>query len=67
MEKYTKKLEYDKVINILSEYCNTYIGKELCSKLQPNFNFNEVTKLLSQTDEACLLLVKKSDRSHVVL
>ena len=61
MEKYTKKLEYDKVINILSEYCNTYIGKELCSKLQPNFNFNEVTKLLSQTDEACLLLVKKGN------
>ena len=46
------KLEYDKILNILSNHCKTYIGKNLAINLEPVFDTNEVTILLAETTEA---------------
>ena len=55
-----KKLEFDKIINILLEYCVTSKGKELANKLLPNNNHNEVQKSLNETREAVSLMYKNS-------
>ena len=55
-----KKLEFDKIINILLGYCVTSKGKELASKLLPNNNHNEVQKSLNETREAVSLMYKNS-------
>ena len=31
------RLEYDKILEILSPYCKTFKGKELVNELRPNF------------------------------
>ncbi len=36
------KLEFDKILQILSLYCKTYIGKNIMIKLLPSNNKNEV-------------------------
>lgn len=54
-KKYLYKLEYNKVLDILSKYAKTYIGKDMCSNLMPSPNKDEVNTLLSQTNEAIRL------------
>lgn len=49
------KLEYDKILNILSSFCKTNIGKELALSLIPSCNKLEVKNNLAITSEACLL------------
>ncbi len=56
--KCLQKLEYFKILDIVGSYCSTYIGKEMCLKLQPSFSYNDVFKLLNQTDEAFKILIK---------
>ena len=55
-----KKLEFDKIINILIKFCITSKGKMLASKLLPNNNHNEVQKSLNETREAVSLIYKNS-------
>ena len=38
MNKCLKTLEYNEIINKLSAYCKTYIGKEDAIKLTPSFD-----------------------------
>lgn len=52
------KLEFNKIIENLSKYCTTYIGKEICSKLLPSNNSKEVKHNLLETTQAYSLLVK---------
>ena len=40
--KYLKTLEYDKVIDKLSTYCKTYVGKESLRNVKPSFSKLEV-------------------------
>ena len=54
--KYLKILDYDKIIEKLSSYCKTYIGRSNASTLMPSFNKDEVIDALSATQEAASLL-----------
>lgn len=44
-----EKLEFKEIIKILSTYCKTYIGKNLCSNLMPSNRKETVKKLLDET------------------
>ena len=56
MKKYYKKLELDKIIQILEKYCITEIGKTSLQALSPSFNSNDVKHLLSETTQAIKLI-----------
>lgn len=58
--KYLNLLEYDKLVEILSNYCKTYIGKEQMNNLFPSFENSSVSHLLSETNEAVSLITRKS-------
>ena len=59
--KYLKTLEYDKIIDVLTNYCKTYLGKEKSKKLLPSFSKLEVLDLLELTNEAISLIYRKSN------
>lgn len=59
-QTYLNKLEYFKIINILSGYCKTYVGKNLVANLVPSNNKDEVLKLLQETEEAVNLTYRIS-------
>ncbi len=46
---YLQKLEFNKILEILSNYCSTYIGKNLALELSPYNDPNTVNKLLAET------------------
>lgn len=49
---YLEKLEFSKILEMLSHFCLTAQGKELSMHLLPNHQKETVTKLLAQTEEA---------------
>lgn len=49
---YLEKLEFSKILEMLSHFCLTAQGKELSIHLLPNHQKETVTKLLAQTAEA---------------
>ncbi len=53
--KYLKKLEYNKILEILETFAKTYIGKEKCRSLIPS---NNVNYLLEQTNQAVNLIYR---------
>ena len=55
-----KKLEYDKVLEILSKYCVTYMGKKLARTLRPSNSSKEVQEMLDETFEAVNLSYRNS-------
>ena len=55
-----KKLEFDKVINILLGFCVTSKGKELAGNLLPNNHHTKVQKALDETKEAVSLMYRNS-------
>lgn len=55
-----KKLEFDKIINILLSYCVTSKGKELAADLLPKNNYEEVQNMLDETKEAVSLMYRNS-------
>ena len=57
--KYLNKLEYNKILDILSAYCKTYIGKDICFNLMPCIEKEKAQKLLDETNEAVSLRYKK--------
>lgn len=56
-----EKLEFNKVLNILSGYTHTYIGKDLVNSLVPSTDKNIVQKLLAETTEATILILRKGN------
>ena len=56
--KYLKKLEYNKIIEILSTFSKTYIGKEKCLNLNPS---KKVKSLLEETFEAYNLICRNGN------
>ncbi len=58
-ENYLNKLEYNRILDLLSKECLTYFGKDLCFKLRPIFNQAKVTKLLQETEQASILGIRK--------
>ena len=53
------KLEYNKILELLKNQCTTYLGKELALDLLPSNKTSRVSKLLSETDEASKLILRK--------
>ena len=51
-------LEYNKILDILSSFSKTYIGKNLISELQPSFSSAEVSNRLLQTNQAVDIINK---------
>ena len=59
MQNYLNKLEYDKILTLLSANSKTYLGKELCLDLKPATSKDKVITLLKETDEACVISLRK--------
>ena len=57
---YLEKLEYNKILEILANFCHTYIGKDLSLNLLPSFKKDEVKNALSETSEAISLIQRSS-------
>lgn len=58
-QKYLEKLEYIKILEVLSSFAKTDSGKELCLNLRPFTSKEKVQEALKQTTEAANLKVKK--------
>ncbi len=56
---YIEKLEFNKIIDILTNTCITEIGKSLAKNLQPKNKKDIVSMLLKETTEATTLIYKK--------
>lgn len=59
-EKTLKNLEFHKIINLLSNKCITFIGKEKASLLLPTSNIDMANVMQSETSEACSLILRKN-------
>ena len=59
--KYLNKLEFDKVLNILSNFATTYIGKELALNLIPSNDKEMVKQLQNETSEAYSLIYRNGN------
>ena len=55
-----KKLEFDKILKILEDFCITEKGKILVKSLLPSNNYEVVKSSLSETEEAVKLIYKNS-------
>lgn len=59
MEKNLEKLEFNKVLDILSNFAKTNIGKDYCLSLRPISDKSKLQKLLNETNTAILMRYKK--------
>ena len=57
---YLKKLEYDRILEKLTTYCHTYIGKSIASNLMPSGQKEIVKRTLAETNEAVGLIERNS-------
>ena len=62
-EKNLTKLEFDKILNILSTFSKTEKGKKLCLELTPYINKEKVIKSQKETTDACILIDRKNSPS----
>ena len=60
MESNLLKLEYNKILEKISNYCKTYIGKQYISMLRPSSNKQDVQQMLDETNEGVVLLQRNS-------
>ena len=58
--RYISKLEFNKVLENLSKYCSTDLGKELALNLQIYNEVNIVKQKLAETEEAVNIVYKNS-------
>lgn len=56
-----EKLEFNKVLEILNNYTNTYIGKKLVTSLVPSTDKMVVKQLLAETTDATILVLRKGN------
>lgn len=59
--KTLEKLEFNKIREILSNFANTYIGKDFAKNLEPYQNKADIEKALKQTSDATILLFRKGN------
>ena len=57
---YLKKLEYNRILEKLTTYCHTYIGKSIASNLMPSGQKEIVKRTLAETNEAVGLIERNS-------
>ena len=60
MNNNLKKLEYDKILNNISNYCKTHIGKKYTAELRPSQDFEEVQQMLNETSQGVVLIQRNS-------
>lgn len=60
MDNNLLKLEYNKILEKISNYCKTYIGKQYISELRPSNNKKEVQEMLNETSEGVVLIQRNS-------
>lgn len=58
---YLKKLEYTTILDLLSHYAITAMGKEYCQALLPTSSIEKVAKLLQETSEGVSCIVQKKN------
>lgn len=58
MDKLLKTLEYNKIIEKLTNQALTTTGKELCETLTPSYDYDEISKNLAQTQEAVNIILR---------
>ena len=61
LEKNLNVLEFNKIINLVCNYSNTYIGKEKLKNLVPSNNSITVKESLEETFEALNLIYRKGE------
>ena len=61
LDKNLKVLEFDKIIDKVCVFSNTYVGKENLKNLLPSNNINVVKKLLEESFEALNLIYRKGE------
>lgn len=54
------KLEYNKILDIISNYCKTYIGKKYIAELRPSNNKTDVQNMLNETSQGVILIQRNS-------
>ena len=54
------KLEYNKILDIISNYCKTHIGKKYIAELRPSNNKNDVQNMLNETSQGVILIQRNS-------
>ena len=62
---YLEKLEYKKILQILSNYCTTATAKEQAQNLLPSQNKKEVETMLQETSEAVNIIYRCSTPPRV--
>ena len=60
MNNNLKKLEFDKILDTISNYCKTYIGKKYISELRPSQDCEKVQNMLNQTSQGVVLIQRNS-------
>ena len=60
MNNNLKKLEFDKILEAVSTYCKTYIGKQYVAELRPSQNCDEVHNMLNETSQGVVLIQRNS-------
>ena len=60
MNNNLKKLEFDKILDAISNYCKTYLGKKHVSELRPSQNPEEVQNMLNKTSQGVVLIQRNS-------
>ena len=58
MDKHTKALELDKILEMVAGECSSADGAELARKLEPVFTAAEARWLLEETDAAFVAMAK---------
>lgn len=59
-QTYLNKLEYNQILQKLTTYCHTYIGKNLAASLLPSNQKGVVSNTLAETNEAVSLIERNS-------
>ena len=62
-EKALKTLEYTKIIDQLTEYASTEMGKALCRELQPSCDLEEIRRTQTETSDAVTRIRMKGSLS----
>lgn len=60
MNNNLKKLEFDKILDAISNYCKTYIGKKYVAELRPSQDPEEVQHMLNETSQGVILIQRNS-------
>lgn len=60
MNNNLKKIEFDKILDAISNYCKTYIGKNYVYELRPSQDVKEVQNMLLETSQGVVLIQRNS-------